>query len=150
MLSAAHTIISLPFGLALTNPFVAFFGAFLMHLVCDMLLHWNIYPHQYKRYPVILVGADILAGIAASFFILHGNIWNISIWAAIAGGNMPDVLHALWSFLEERKKKSAPAWIQWIFNFHEDIQWETENPLIGGLSQIILCTIAIAITLLWN
>lgn len=147
MLSAAHTLISLPFGIAFTNPLVAFIGALLMHLVSDMLLHWNIYPHQYKKYPFILVGIDVGVGLLLSYLLVGNDVFNLSVLAAIAGGNAADVAHALWQFLSSHQRSSAPAWVQAIFRFHENIQWETESPLIGGLSQVVLCAIAIFLTL---
>lgn len=147
MLSAAHTIISLPFGLLFTNPLMAFGGALLMHLFSDTLLHWNIYPHQYKKYPVFLVSIDILSGLIASYAILNTTALSIPVLAAIAGGNAPDVAHALWSFTSSTTKKHAPMWMRSVFQFHEDIQRETQSPLAGGLSQVILCSIAIVLTL---
>lgn len=147
MLSAAHTIISLPFGLAFANPLLAFISALLMHLVCDMLLHWNIYPQNYKKYPFILVGIDVAVGLIISYFLLGNGVFTVPIMAAIAGGNAADVAHALWKFLLPQKRKDAPGGVQAIFYFHEKIQWETESPLLGGLSQVILCTIAIFLIL---
>lgn len=147
MLSLAHTIISLPFGLAFTNPFLIFIGAFLMHLVSDMALHWNIYPHHYKKYPFLLVALDCASGIVLSILLLGNTAFTIPVLAAILGGNMPDILHAFWSFMGKTRQKRTPKLIQHVFAFHENIQWETESPLIGGLSQVIFCSIAISLTL---
>lgn len=147
MLSLSHTIISLPFGLAFTNPLIIFLGAFLMHLVSDMFLHWNIYPHHFKRYPFFLVGLDVISGLIASYIILNNSLFTIPILTAIAGGNAPDVLHAFWSFLGKTRQKHAPAFVQWAFRFHEIIQRETESPLIGGLWQIVFCSAAIGLTI---
>lgn len=147
MLSISHTLISLPFGLAFTNPFIAFFGAFLMHLVSDMALHWNIYPHHFKKYPFFLVALDCASGIALSILLLGNTAFTLPILAAILGGNMPDILHALWSFMGKVKQKRTPRFIQHIFAFHENIQWETESPLAGGLSQVLFCAIATYLTL---
>lgn len=147
MLSFSHTIISLPFGLAFTNPLIVFIGAFLMHLVSDMFLHWNIYPHHFKKYPFFLVGLDVASGLIASYIILNNSLFTIPILAAIAGGNAPDVLHAFWGFLGKTRQKHTPAFVQWIFRFHEIIQRETPSPLLGGLSQVIFCSIAITLTI---
>jgi hypothetical protein len=147
MLSAAHTIISLPFGFLFHNPLMSFFAAFLMHLVCDTLLHWNVYPHQYKHYPFILVGIDVAAGLIVTLALLGEDALTLPVIAAVAGGNMPDILHAFWTFMGTTSKKRVPKWIHTLFHFHERIQRETESPLAGGISQVILCAIAILLTL---
>lgn len=147
MLSLSHTLISLPFGLAFSNPVVAFIGALLMHLVSDMPLHWNIYPENYKKYPFFLVGIDVVLGLAVSFVLLGNTMFSLSVLAAIAGGNTPDALHAFWKFMSLKKRKSMPRFIQNVFAFHENIQWETESPLVGGLSQVLFCAVAIALTI---
>lgn len=147
MLSLSHTIISLPFGLIFASPLAAFAGAFIMHLVSDMFLHWNIYPHHYKKYPFFLVGMDVLSGLVVSYLLLSNTFFTLPVLAAIAGGNAPDVLHAFWSFMGKKKQQMTPRFVQAAFKFHEDIQWETESPLVGGLSQILVGGIAIILTL---
>ena len=147
MLSAAHTIISLPFGLLLQHPAFSFIAAFCMHILCDMMLHWNIYPHHYKRYPFVRVAIDIGSGLLLAYFILGNSFFALPVLSAIAGGNAPDVLHGIWSFLSDPAKKRIPAWIQKWFFIHEKVQWETESPLLGGLSQIIIGGAAIIIVL---
>ncbi len=147
MLSLSHTIISLPFGLIFTNPLVIFVAAFVMHLVSDMFLHWNIYPQNYKRYPFFLVGLDVLSGLGITYLLLNNTLFTLPILAAIAGGNSPDVLHAFWSFMGKKRQKSTPRFVQAAFLFHEEIQRETESPLLGGLSQVLLGGIAIVLTL---
>lgn len=147
MLSIAHTIISLPLGVAFTNPFLIFFAAFFMHFVLDTFLHWNIYPHHYKKYPFLLVGIDVVSGLVLSYLLLENSMFTVSVLAAIAGGNAPDVFHAFWSFLKKDTRKHMPRFIRASFAFHEKIQWETESPLLGGLSQIVLGGIAIFLTL---
>lgn len=147
MLSAFHTIISLPFGLAFANPLVIFIGAFLMHLVSDMFLHWNIYPHHYKHYPFFLIGIDVLSGICISYIFLQQELFTLPVLAAVAGGNTPDILHAFWTLAGKQRQKHTPRFVQEVFRFHETIQRETESPLIGGLSQVIIGGIAIALTL---
>ena len=148
MLSLSHTVISLPFALIFTNnPLLVFIAAFITHLILDMILHWNIYPHHYKNYPFFLVGLDVLSGLLVSYLLLHNTLFTLPVLAAIAGGNMPDILHAFWSFMGKKKQKRTPRFVQAAFQFHEDIQWETESPLLGGLSQVIIGGIAILLTL---
>ncbi len=148
MLSIAHTLISLPLGLALNNPFLIFILAFLLHLGADSVLHWNIYPQNYKRYPFVLVGLDVLSGLVVSYALLGNAMLAIPVLAAIAGGNAPDVLHALWSFMKDSTKNYMPRSIHAWFAFHKHIQRETESPLRGGLSQVIFCSLAVILTLL--
>lgn len=147
MLSLSHTIISLPFGLIFTNPIAIFFIACISHLVLDMFLHWNIYPHHYKSYPFVLVGIDVLSGLLVSYLLLQNTLFTLPILAAIAGGNAPDILHAFWGFMGKNRQQRAPKFVQAVFQFHEEIQWETESPLLGGLSQVIIGGMAILLTL---
>lgn len=119
-----------------------------MHLVSDMFLHWNIYPHHFKRYPFFLVGIDVVSGLLASYFILNNSLFTIPILAAIAGGNAPDIFHAFWSFMGKDRQKRSPKSIQAAFQFHERIQRETESPLVGGLWQIVFCSVAIVLVII--
>ncbi len=147
MLSVSHTIISLPFGLLLNNPFISFCATFCMHLLSDMMLHWNIYPHHYKKYPYIQVAIDIASGLLLAYALLDTRMFSLPILAAIAGGNAPDVLHGVWSFMPSAAKARAPKWVKSWFSFHKRIQWETDSPLVGGLSQIIVGGLAIMLTM---
>jgi hypothetical protein len=108
-----------------------------------MFLHWNIYPHHYKCYPFLLVGIDVISGLVASYIILSNSVFTLPILAAIAGGNAPDIFHAFWSFMGVQRQKRSPRLVQTSFAFHEAIQRETANPLIGVLWQIVFCSIAI-------
>lgn len=143
MLSAAHTIISLPLGLLLNNPIAIFAAAFCMHILCDMILHWNVYPQHYKKYPYIQVASDITSGLVLAYLILDDTLFTLPVLAAIMGGNAPDVLHGLWSFLSDSAKKKMPAWVHKWFFIHEKVQWETKSPLLGGLSQVLIGGLAI-------
>lgn len=143
MLSISHTIISLPLGIIFQNPIIAFVAAFYMHLVCDHLLHWNIYPHKMKRYPFEWVALDVIGGIFFSYLIMGQQFFSLSILAAIAGGNMPDVLHGIWSFLRPSQQQKFPLWVHTWFTFHERIQRETDSVPAGLVSQVTLSGIAI-------
>lgn len=146
MLSVAHTLISLPFGVYLTNPWLIFFAAALFHLFCDTLLHWNIYPDQMKKYPVLAVALDVLGGLVLAWLALGTNIFTLPILAAIAGGNMPDVLHGLWELFGRKKTKATAGW-HIIFRWHDSLQKETNQVFPGLASQIILIGIALCLIL---
>src|SRR3989338_49428 len=142
MLSLAHTIISLPFGLLPLNPWLIFLLAFLFHLALDGLLHWNIYPPQHNRFPFFLIGLDITLGLLASFILLGDQFFTLPVLSAILGGNIPDILQSFWSFTG----KPTKGWWRYIyplFHFHDKIQWETTNIPLGLVSQIILISIVI-------
>ena len=148
MLSAAHTIISLPLGIYLNNPIIIFIFAFLLHFVADALLHWNIYPQDYPRFPYVLVALDILGGLILAYLIVGKSILTLPLLAAIAGGNMPDILHSLWLIAGgERHPEKWPRWVNASFAFHHKIQRETHNIVRGLISQIILALLAILLVL---
>jgi len=117
-----------------------------MHVLCDHLLHWNIYPHKMRRYPFELVALDVVGGLGAAYLIAGNAIFTLPVLAAIAGGNMPDILHAFWGFLPERIQKKSPALIRAAFAFHIHVQRETDSIPKGLVSQIIVGGIAIIIT----
>jgi hypothetical protein len=148
MLSRAHTLVSLPFGITLQNPILIFATAFLMHLCADTLTHWNIYPERFKRYPFALVALDVFGGLVISYALLGNIAFTLPILSAIAGGNAPDIFHAFWEFAGKRRQKKAPLVIQRFFIFHDHLQSETESIALGLISQVILSGIAIAIILL--
>jgi hypothetical protein len=143
MLSAAHTLISLPFTIFLTNPVIIFLAAAVWHIFCDTLLHWNIYPKQFHRYPLALVALDISAGLTIAWGLTGANFSSLPVLAAIAGGNLPDVLHGLWDILAPTQRKSWPRYIRWCFAFHERTQLETNNVATGLVFQATLTVLSL-------
>jgi hypothetical protein len=143
MLSLAHTLISLPFGIFLDNPVLIFFAAFFGHFLCDTLLHWNIYPQNFKRYPVLLVALDILSGLVVAYVVLGSAFLSLPVLAAIAGGNMPDILHGFWEMLSPRQKKAFPSLLRTGFIWHEKVQLETHHVAPGLISQVVLVAVSL-------
>jgi hypothetical protein len=143
MLSFAHTLISLPLGLYLENPFIIFIAAFTLHLASDVPLHWNIYPQNYKRYPYELVALDIIGGFVAVWLLIGEETFHLPVIAAIAGGNMPDIMHTLWDNASMTERKTRLKIFEPFFIFHEKIQRETPSPLKGLISQVILVVLAL-------
>ena len=99
-----------------------------------------------KSYPYIWVAFDVVSGLGAAYLIAGNTVFSLSILAAIAGGNMPDILHAFWSMTKERQKNRFPKYIHTYFNFHEAMQRETDSVPKGLVSQILLGGLAILIT----
>lgn len=145
MLSFSHTLISLPFAYVGNNPVLIFLAAFVFHLFADTLLHWNIFPHHFKRYPYAWVALDILGGVLASWFVTGDQFFTIPVWAAIIGGNLPDVWHGLWEFIHDHHKDKYFWYLKPFFVWHDKLQLETLNPLLGLASQIILIVVSVLI-----
>jgi|SRR3989344_3858151 len=145
MLSLTHTIISLPFGAYMDNPWLILAATTVFHFFADTILHWNIYPAKFKSYPYALVGLDIASGVVAAWLLTGSQFLTIPIWAAIIGGNLPDILQALWDFLDKRIKDTYLPAMKPIFTWHDRLQLETASPAIGLLSQGILIATAIAL-----
>ena len=99
-----------------------------------------------KSYPYVWVAFDVVSGLGAAYLIASNAVFSLSILAAIAGGNMPDVLHACWSAISEHQKKRAPKFINAYFDFHEAIQRETDSLPKGLVSQILTSGLAIILT----
>lgn len=151
MLSTIHTFISLPFGLVFTNPVLIFVSAAVFHLFADSLLHWNIYPDEAKRFPLIPVALDVIGGLVIAIVFLGPTAFTLPILIAIAGGNFPDALHTLWDLQSKKAQRRAPHSIQAVFAFHDSLQSETYDVARGLAWQIVLATIALLtlITLLF-
>lgn len=137
MLSLSHTIISLPFAIVLNNPVLIFLAAFVWHIFCDTLLHWNIYPRVGHRYPRELVALDIGAGLLLGWFCTGDAFFSLPVLAAIAGGNAPDILHGLWDMFTP-PKAGLPPIIRAAFTFHDRSQLETNSAAAGLISQATL------------
>lgn len=121
-----------------------------MHLFADTLLHWNIYPYKFKRYPFELVALDVGGGLVISYLLLGSNFFTLPVLVAIAGGNAPDILHAFWEFLSPAQQKRTPHWVQKIFHTHDSLQLETTKAGRGIVSQIIASALAILVVLFVN
>ena len=148
MLSLAHTLISLPLGIYLENPWLILLGAIVVHLLCDMLLHWNIYPNDYPRFPYGLVALDVGGGVVLAALLVGPEIFSLPVLVAIAGGNLPDVLHSLLVIAGgEKNPRRFPRTVNHPFWLHHRIQHETRDVARGLASQIILVTLAILVTL---
>lgn len=143
MLSLAHTLISLPLGIYFQNPLLIFITAVLLHFVCDMILHWNIYLHHYKKFPYIQVALDVIAGPLIAYLFIGQDLFTIPVLAAIAGGNTPDIIHTLW----EMSKKRRWPWLKPFFHWHHNIQVETNDLLIGLTPQLTLAALSLVLAL---
>lgn len=143
MLSVFHTIISLPFGVYMGSPLLAFLAAFAMHLLSDTFLHWNIFPWRFKRYPYELVALDVFGGVFVSWMLLGQEIINPLVIAAIAGGNMPDILHGLWDMIGKENQRKYFGFAAPAFAFHDRLQLETLDVAQGLVWQCILGALAV-------
>ena len=146
MLSAAHTITSLPFAVYLQNPFLIFVAAFLFHLLTDSILHWNIDPKR-RSYPYKLVAIDVSVGIILALLI---SINRLPLWPtifAIAGGNAPDIFHTLYDLFCPARYVKYLNWLKPFFDFHYRIQRETNNIPRGLVFQIFLVALALTLVL---
>jgi hypothetical protein len=142
MLSLAHTIISLPFGVIFEHPIAIFFMAFAFHFVLDAVYHWNVSPPQHDKFPIFPVALDIFTGVIVAWIVFGVNVFSLPILAAIAGGNGPDIIHTLWSLKGEPRSKRFP-FLTLFFDIHNRIQWETRDITKGLLPQLTTVLIVI-------
>lgn len=142
MLSLAHTVITLPFGVFLNNPVLIFFLAFISHFILDAIYHWNIHPPHHPKFPIFLVSLDIIGGLVIAWIIVGNDIISLPILAAIAGSNMPDVAQSLWNLAGKPRNKRLP-FLTYFFDLHDRIQWETHSVTKGLIPQLILVLLAI-------
>ena len=143
MLAISHTIISLPFGIYMENPLLIFLAAFVFHFFADTFLHWNIYPDDYPRFPFGLVTLDVGGGIIAAWLLTSNGLFSLPVLMAIIGGNMPDIIHMIWTLVGKRVETEPLTWKSAFFHFHERIQQETPAVVRGIIPQIIMIVIAV-------
>lgn len=143
MLSLSHTLISLPLGFYLDNSLKIFVTAFVTHIICDAVIHWNIYPRHYKKFPYKQVALDVIAGPIIAYLFIGHDLFTIPVLAAIAGGNAPDVIHTLWVM----GKKHYFRHFRWFFHWHHNIQVETNNLLVGLTPQLTLVALSLVLIL---
>lgn len=147
MLSLAHTLISIPFGIYLENPIIIFLAAATFHFFCDTLLHWNVYPDKYQHYPYGHIAVDVLGGVAVAWLLTGNEFFTLPILAAITGGNFPDIAQAPWEWISPKNKKKFPKLLKIPFHWHDQLQLETPDVFIGMISQLILITVSILLIL---
>lgn len=145
MLSAAHTLISLPLGLYVHNPLAIFAAAFVLHLLCDTLLHWNIFHDQHERYPYLPVALDVGSGLLAAYALLDRTLFTLPLLAAVAGGNAPDIIHHFWDIIHATRYRPLLAWLAPFFTMHDKLQHETAQPVRGLISQLVLTALAVTL-----
>ncbi len=143
MTAIAHTLMSLPFGLYLESPVIIFLTALVFHLFADTLLHWNIFPFQFKRYFHLLALIDVTTAFGLSWLILGSDIWSIAVWAAIIGGNIADAGSVLWETAKPRLQDKL-AWARPAFHVHTMLQLETVSLSRGLIWQAVLVAISLA------
>lgn len=143
MLSLVHTLVSLPFGVHLNNPALAFVLAAVVHLLADSLLHWNVYVDELDKYPTTLVAGDVILGLLLAWGLLGDQILTITVLAAIAGGNFPDAIHSMWDLLSKPTRHKYIPWLNPFFKFHKKMQWETHHAVLGFIPQAALVTLAL-------
>lgn len=148
MLSTAHTLASLPFGVFIANPWLALIYAAFFHMISDSLLHWNIYPHHFKRYPFGLVALDVFGGLIIAWLVVgQETAVSTPVLFAVLGGNLPDIAHSFWELTPKDKRRLWPKLARVFFKFHHHIQKETDSIPLGLISQIIIVSASLA--LIW-
>ena len=143
MLSLAHTITSLPLAVYLDNPILIFFTAILLHLLMDSIYHWNVDPNDGGTYPYAAAFIDVTIGIIGAQYIIGESFFTWKVLAAIAGGNMPDILHSIWFQLGPNYRPNWLLKLKPVFDFHEKIQFETRQIIPGLIPQAVVILMAI-------
>lgn len=147
MLSVTHSLVSLPLALYLQHPVTIFLAAVVLHFLADTILHWNIFYDEYKRYPYAAVGFDVATGGIAAYLLVGTSLPPIAALAAVIGGNAPDILDGIWSFIQSTRYRWLLAWLQPYFTFHDRLQHETYNKRVGLVTQVGLVALAVTLVL---
>lgn len=141
MLATTHTITSAALGSQMQSPALAFGAAFLLHLLTDSLLHWNIYIDRH-RWPYLWVALDVVGGLAVTSLLLPQRFFTLPVLAAIVGGNLPDIWGGLWDLAKVLSKKTYRSKGAFL-RFHNGLQHETISPVKGLAWQVLLVALAV-------
>lgn len=106
MYLSVHTPTSLIIGSQVGNPLLAFIFAFIAHLILDIIPHDPIIFKDFdqwtdkkkiKKFFIMACIDFVVLGIFLIILFLNQklNLNNYSIWAAIIGGILPDILWGL-------------------------------------------------------
>jgi len=156
MLSTTHTIMSVAIGAQMERAPLAFLTAFLLHLLADTLLHWNIYTDRH-RWPYFWAMLDVCGGIVAAYWIAPDRFFTAPMLAAVVGGNLPDlwangvdVLRRLRAGLARAQAARRPASSlrrlhQSLLDVHDALQYETMSPTRGLAWQVLLIAASTAL-----
>jgi len=157
MTLTAHALAGASVAMLLrNNPVAAFFGAFAIHFVADVLPHWDYKIKSLKKNPdnylenrivfdttflrdLFFTGLDCSLGIVLSFFVISQIA---PVYAPIAvlgaiGGVLPDFLQLIYFIFP----KSPIIYLQ---KFHHWVQAENifeHSPFWGIVSQVVFLLI---------
>ena len=157
MILTTHILVSTAVArhVARGNPILAFFWGWLSHYLMDAIPHvdYNInsmgqeggirrttLKQKFSDYG--RVGGEALVGSLISFWVIYPQNWyQLIYWMCIvAGGVLPDFLHYLSDIVGLKTPK-------FLSNFHENIHTKIKlrysHPFWGGVSQFLICAIAI-------
>lgn len=116
MLLTPHTFVGIAIATNITNPFLAFFLAFLSHFLGDKVPHWDFYSNTKKEDRVkgwrpLAVMADLAIGVAVGISFTTYYLWNkeaptiaFNVFICGIASVLPDALSSLDLFLGKSNK----------------------------------------------
>jgi hypothetical protein len=116
MLLTPHTFVGIAIATNITNPFLAFFLAFLSHFLGDKVPHWDFYSNTKKEDRVkgwrpLAVMVDLAIGVAVGISFTTYYLWNketptvaFNVFICGIASVLPDALSSLDLFLGKSNK----------------------------------------------
>jgi hypothetical protein len=145
MFIGAHTIAAGAVGERIGDPLLAFLVGVVVHLVLDMIPHYETVKRDPRTgetvWPVpsqlILFFGELLIGIYIIFYILRvGTSGHEAFWAGAFGGILPDLIDSnpLWS-----KRLRKRSFFKRFHRIHEGIHIiKDPQPFWGLLTQVLV------------
>lgn len=147
MIELPHTVVGAAIAVKVGNPALSLPLAFASHFVFEFLPHWN--PHlntEVKKYgrvtrkSTLFVAADVLASLAAGFFIASQVLPDVThFWTVIAASFLavsPDVAEGPYFFLGWRH-----PFFEKLIAFQRKLQYDV-SPIPGILTQVVVLAAA--------
>lgn len=152
MLLTPHTLVGAAIATAIPNPYIAVPLSIAMHLVGDMVPHWDFYSHTTKEQKTtgwrpIAVMIDLAVGVFLGTALTTYALWSLNnttlalnIFLCTIGSVLPDALSAPAIFNGNGKFNIFKL----IQQFQGKIQFQA--PLFWGvLTQIVTAAVAISL-----
>ena len=135
MLSTVHILTGAAISSVSSDPYTVLFGSILMHYLLDMIPHADPKFEKNRKFFVV-ASLDLLAGLAAAFWLLGNNLGLLSL-LAIFFSILPDIV-TIAGILG--KVDFLQAYIKW----HKNIQ-NQRSGWMGLISQFVVIVIMVVI-----
>jgi len=147
MTATAHALVSAAIAAAIPNPAISISLAFVSHFVMDAVPHWDFgtnWRSRAKAKTGAVAIADTILGFSLAYLLFAGKVEGMTLFLAMAAGNLPDWMEAPYYIFFATQKKRKPAknarfWERLTFAIYkmENVFHTKAQAPLGIITQII-------------